>query len=79
MIAVAADRTSRGGVAAGVALRRAGGAVSLGRGAVVQVLAAVRNAIFRTAVMGALKVALLVPGVEGEQGGEGHHPDGYWM
>ena len=39
--------------------------------------------------MGALKVALLVPGVEGEQGGEGegeqeedqhgHHPVGYWM
>ena len=79
-------------VAARVALRGAGLAVGRGRCAVVQVGAAT-PVRFRTAAMGALKalhaVALLVPGVEGEQGGEGegkqeedqhgHHPVGYWM
>ena len=79
-------------VAASVTLLRAGLAVGRGRCAVVPVGAAT-PVRFRTAALGALEalhaVALLVPGVKGEQGGEGegeqeedqhgHHPVGYWM
>ena len=79
-------------VAASVTLLRAGLAVGRGRCAVVPVGAAT-PVRFRTTAMGALEalhaVALLVPGVEGEQGGEGegeqeedqrgHHPVSYWM
>ena len=80
-------------MAAGVAVCGAGQAVSLGRGAVVQVGVAADPVSFRTAAGPALEalhaVALLVLGVDGEQGGEGegeqeedqhgHHPVGYWM